>query len=215
MQGNDFWNQQYAGQEFRYGKKPEAFFEKFIGRLTPGKLLLPGEGEGRHAVYAAKAGWQVDAVDFSAEARDKALAYAAEEGVEINYQLGDVMKIKADYDAYDAIAVMFVHMPPAERRQFHQRLVSFLKPDGGNFYLMAFSKKQLDYSSGGPKDESMLYTKEELMKDFSQLDIDMVVEEEIELDAGHGHEGKGVVITLSAVRHMRDTSTDRTTIDLG
>lgn len=215
MQGNDFWNQQYAGQEYRYGKEPETFFEKFIGRLTPGRLLLPGEGEGRHAVYAAKSGWQVDAIDFSPKAREKALAYAAEEEVEINYQLGDIMKMKVDYDAYDAIAVMFVHLPPEQRSQFHQRLVSFLKPDGGNLYLMAFSKKQLNYTSGGPKDEAMLYTKEELMKDFSQLDLDMVVEEEIEMNAGHGHEGKGMVITLSGVRHMQDTADDRTTFDLG
>ncbi len=36
--------------------KPNHFFKEQIDKISvPGKLLLPGEGEGRNAVYAAKA----------------------------------------------------------------------------------------------------------------------------------------------------------------
>ena len=45
--------------------------------------LFLGEGEGRNAVYAAKLGWQVDAVDFSSSAKDKALKLAKENKVKI------------------------------------------------------------------------------------------------------------------------------------
>lgn len=44
-----------------YGTEPNAFFKAQLDQLTPGRLLLPAEGEGRNAVYAAKKGWEVAA----------------------------------------------------------------------------------------------------------------------------------------------------------
>ncbi|MGW8316573.1 MAG: SAM-dependent methyltransferase, partial [Bacteroidales bacterium] len=61
----DFWEARYATDEFVYGTSPNSFFSEAILRLPPGRILLPGEGEGRNAVFAARLGWQVDAVDQS------------------------------------------------------------------------------------------------------------------------------------------------------
>ena len=47
-----------------------------LAKLSPGTLLLPGEGEGRNAVHAASSGWSVEAVDYSSEGKRKALALA-------------------------------------------------------------------------------------------------------------------------------------------
>lgn len=37
-----------------------------------------GEGEGRNGVYAAKLGWEIDAVDWSEKGKEKAERLAAE-----------------------------------------------------------------------------------------------------------------------------------------
>ena len=63
----EFWNQRYSDSEYAYGKKPNRFFKREIDRLNPGSLFLPGEGEGRNAVYAATKGWNGHALDSSSE----------------------------------------------------------------------------------------------------------------------------------------------------
>ena len=73
----EFWDQRYSEPGFAYGLDPNAFFVEVLDSLTPGRLLLPGEGEGRNAIYAAGNGWKVSAYDQSIVARDKALEWAA------------------------------------------------------------------------------------------------------------------------------------------
>ena len=69
----DFWNQRYAADEYAYGTAPNAFFKAVLDPLPPGRILLPAEGEGRNAVYAAKLGWEVVAFDQSEGGQKKAM----------------------------------------------------------------------------------------------------------------------------------------------
>ena len=71
---SNFWDERYSSKEYVYGVEPNQFFKQVLDKIPiPGKLLLPGEGEGRNAVYAAKMGWHVDAFDQSSEGKLKAL----------------------------------------------------------------------------------------------------------------------------------------------
>lgn len=57
-----FWNNRYKEKEFAYGIAPNQFFKESINKLKiKGTILLPAEGEGRNAVYAAKKGLKVTA----------------------------------------------------------------------------------------------------------------------------------------------------------
>jgi hypothetical protein len=56
---SDFWNQRYSDEDFADSTEPNLFFKEHIERLTPGKILIPAEGEGRNAVDAARLGWDV------------------------------------------------------------------------------------------------------------------------------------------------------------
>lgn len=50
----DFWNERYATDVYAYGTEPNAYFKACLDTIPkPGRLLLPAEGEGRNAVYAA------------------------------------------------------------------------------------------------------------------------------------------------------------------
>ena len=50
---SDFWNEKYGRSEYLYGKAPNTFFVEKLNELQKGSILLPAEGEGRNAVYAA------------------------------------------------------------------------------------------------------------------------------------------------------------------
>lgn len=193
-----FWNEKYGGEEFHYGLKPNRFLELMLESRPPGRLLFAAEGEGRNAVYAAKQGWEVHAFDQSERAREKAMALAEQEGLEINYQIADALEYESDRP-FDAVALIYAHFPAAIRARVHQRLSGLLKPVG-ELWLEAFAPGQLAYSSGGPKDESMLYTPELLEGDFKDLQIRQAEVTRYVLDEGPGHAGMGEVVRFRGVK---------------
>ena len=198
-QWRDFWNQRFAEHETVYGTEPNAYFRSFIDRQEKkGDLLLPAEGEGRNAVYAAKQGWKVDAFDFSVMAREKALIFALKEAVSIHYELKDIRDYKAKKQ-YDGIALLYVHLDPALRVSFHREIARSLKP-GGWLLLEAFTPLQLQYKSGGPKDIAMLYDSTTLRSDFAELQIGELSESVIQLAEGPFHQGDAALIRMLA-RH--------------
>jgi SAM-dependent methyltransferase len=61
--------------------------------LVPGRALDVGCGSGRDAVYLAKRGWRVTAVDFVEKALASAKQRAAQEGVEVQWVRGEVTEL--------------------------------------------------------------------------------------------------------------------------
>lgn len=194
-----FWNERYSVPHYVYGKEPNKYFKEELQKLTAGKLLLPGEGEGRNAVYAAKCGLNVFANDFSEQAQEKALKLAKESGVEINYQVFPVDEAEYPNNEFDAAALIFVHFPSAKREKAHKAVIRSLKP-GGVLIIEAFSKKQINNSSGGPKDEDALYRLEDFQEDFKAMRIEQLEEIHTELREGAFHTGPADVIRFRAVK---------------
>lgn len=189
----NFWDERYAGPDFVYGKTPNGFFKSHIDASPPGKLLLPGEGEGRNAVYAAALGWDVFAFDKSRVARNKALDLAREKSVRITYEHGSLLDVKLEMESFDLIALVYFHLDPRARVFYHRHMVKLLKPKG-NIILEVFSKEQLHRKSGGPKEPDLLYTTTELKEDFNELNILRADEEVIQLNEGLAHSGDAAVI---------------------
>ncbi|MBI1341624.1 MAG: methyltransferase domain-containing protein [Terrimonas sp.] len=189
-----FWDQRYAESEPVYGLQPNDFFKQFIDTHRPGTLLLPAEGEGRNAIYAAKKGWAVDAFDFSEVARKKALAFAAKENLSIHYSVMDMADFRAT-KKYDAIGLIYVHLPEAARKKFHQEIYQSLKT-GGFLVLEAFAKEQIKLESGGPRDAALLYDAPGLCSDFPFLHILNCQQKNLYLQEGSYHQGEASVLRL-------------------
>lgn len=195
----DLWNKRYSAEEYIYGKEPNEFLKQELGKVIPGKILFLGEGEGRNAVYAAKLGWEVDAIDFSEEAQKKALHLADENNVKINYVINDIKEFVPNLNYYDAIGIFYLHLEENLRKLIHKRVVEALKPSG-RLILEVFEKEQLKYNSGGPKDESLLYSLEEITEDFIELDFEIFAKDKIYLNEGMAHKGDAVVIRFVGIK---------------
>ena len=163
-------------------------------------MLLPAEGEGRNAVYAALKGWEITAFDYSEAGKQKALDLAKEYEVEIDYQIHDATDFKST-DEYDAIALVFAHFPIEERNIIFEKLEKALTP-GGIVIMEVFSKNQLGRESGGPKSLDLLYSKGEIMSHFPDIDFMILEEMKITLNEGFSHQGEAAVIR--AVGKKRD-----------
>ena len=190
-----FWDNRYAEASYTYGTKPNVYFKNQLDALpNPGRLLLLAEGEGRNAVYAAQKGWEVTAVDFSEKGKQKALALAAQNGVEIEYIVANLQT----YDfiktgPWDAIGLIYAHFPSEFRGSIHRKCAKALRP-GGHIILEAFNRKQLNRLSGGPNDIDFLYSKILLEDDFEGLDYLEGGESTVFLTEGEGHAGLADVV---------------------
>ncbi|MBN8686756.1 MAG: class I SAM-dependent methyltransferase [Chitinophagales bacterium] len=193
-----FWDERYAVHDHVYGMEPNAYFKSFIDQQPPGTLLLPAEGEGRNALYAASKGWVVEAFDFSPVAREKALQYAAERSLKIRYDLRDIESYISE-KKYDVVALLYVHLPEQVRHRFHEQIYKSVKP-GGFLLLEAFAKEQLAFDSGGPKDPALLYDAPSICRDFPFLHLISCEQKEVILNEGDFHKGKAAVLRLTGQR---------------
>lgn len=194
-----FWNDRYSEEDYAYGTKPNVFFKESLDRFNPkGKILLPAEGEGRNAVYAAKRGLDVYAFDFSQEGRKKALQLAERENVVIHYEVGDAFPLGFVDESFDAAALIYAHFPPPVLSKYHAKVASLMKP-GGIVILEGFSKRNLELRAanpqiGGPPNLEMLFSVEGISHDFPNFEVIQLQEEEVELKEGKFHNGIGRVI---------------------
>lgn len=170
----------------------------------PGKILMPAEGEGRNAAYSASLGWEVTAFDQSAEGRKKAMTLAAMNSVEFDYLVGSIFQMHFQPEQFDAIGLIYAHFSSDEKRQCHLKLSEWLKP-GGIIIFEAFSKNHIGYREknpavGGPSDIDMLYSVDEIRRDFNNFTFTEIAETEVELHEGLYHNGTGSVVRFTAVK---------------
>jgi SAM-dependent methyltransferase len=111
----------------------------FVSTLPVGRALDLGCGLGRAALYMARLGWQVDAVDFIPQAITEATARAGQAGLDnVRFHLGPVTQLDFLAGPYDiALDVGCSHsFTAAELRAYHRELLRLLKP-GGDYLLFA------------------------------------------------------------------------------
>lgn len=205
---NQKWDERYKDHEFAYGKDPNLFFNEWLPKFEPGSILMPADGEGRNGVFAAQLGWRVTSFDLSIEGQTKALQLAKENGVALEYIVGDLEQLSFARETFNAIGLVYAHFSAVKKSIFHRKLNDYLLP-GGIIILEAFSKRhinfvQLDPKVGGPKDIDMLYSKEEIISDFENYEVLLLEEEEILLNEGKYHNGKGSVIRFIGRKAGRD-----------
>jgi SAM-dependent methyltransferase len=195
------WNERYQKKDFQYGTQPNDFMAAEIKLLSPSRILFPGAGEGRDAVFAAKLGWETHAFDLSEQGQIKALRLASEQKTHIHFNVADASLVKFPLDSFDVIALTYFHLPLEVRILFYERCVSWLKP-GGFILLEGFTKKQLGLNSGGPKNIEWLFSAKELEKEFPGLHIVMNEEKQRVLDEGPLHQGIAEVVQFKAQKRL-------------
>ncbi len=192
------WNTRFTEPGHAYGREPNAYLAQRIAELPAGSILFGAEGQGRNAVHAAREGWTVSAFDISEAARASALNLAQEAGVTLDYRVGSFPDLGFFPAQFDAVALIYAHFPPEVRSGYHTLLDRYLKP-GGTLIFEGFGTRHLDYRQrnpgvGGPAVPALLFSTEELARDFPGYEVVELEEREIELREGKYHNGTGSVV---------------------
>jgi SAM-dependent methyltransferase len=193
------WDERFSEPGYAYGKDPNQFLVSVADRIPPGRVLCLAEGEGRNAVYLAGLGYQVTAIDASTVGLNKAQALAEERGVEIEAVHADLADYEIDPGEWQGVISIYCHLPPIVRAALHEQCLRGLGP-GGVFILEAFTPRQLDHGTGGPKDRDLLMELDIIRQELPGLRFEVAREIEREVVEGEYHGGTASVLQILAVK---------------
>jgi SAM-dependent methyltransferase len=195
------WDERYSAEEYAYGKTPNKFLEENINCIPKGKVLSLAEGEGRNAVFLAKQGYSVTAVDASLVGLNKARKLAEESEVAIEFIHADL----ADYDVgenkWDGIISIFSPLPSSLRKELHNKVIAGLKQDGV-FLLEAYTADQLRHGTGGGNSVDVMQSKESVCLELAGLKFKHLRELERDVREGIYHTGIGAVVQAIATKEI-------------
>jgi 2-polyprenyl-3-methyl-5-hydroxy-6-metoxy-1,4-benzoquinol methylase len=196
----DFWEDRYRGGANVYGEEANLFLRQHVQKIVSrGNILCPGDGDGRNGLWLARQGFAVTSLDYSHTAGARVRQKADELGIDLTVVNADLIEWQPQQNYYDAVVMVFLHLPPSYRKTVHRKLQACLK-SAGVLVSQSFHKRQLGRKSGGPQDEAMLYDKEMLASDFNQLAPLLSEEAKANLDEGHLHRGEAALVNFIAVK---------------
>ena len=195
------WDDRYAATELVWSAGPNQFVERELADLPPGRAVDLAAGEGRNAIWLARRGWQVTAVDFSQVGLDKGRRLAGETPVE--WVRADATTWSAP-EPVDLVVIAYLQLSAAERGAAVRNGFDALAP-GGTFFLVAHDFTNLTEGTGGPQDPDVLYTADDVLADLGGRAFHVVRAERVarEVTADDGHGGEERRTAYDALVHLR------------
>jgi len=160
------WDRKFASSDFIYGTDPSPFLVDNVELLpASGRALDVAAGEGRNAVFLARHGLEVDAVDISEVGLAKARHLAGEAGVSVNTIVADLADYSIPEGRYDVVVVINYL-----QRDLIDDLKAALKP-GGIVIYQTYCVAQLDIPGAHHMRREYLLEPNELRAMFEGFEI--------------------------------------------
>ena len=142
--------------------EPSQFLVENVGLLPRGRALDVAMGNGRNAIYLARAGFEVEGVDMSPEAVNTAMASSRDAGVTIGAHVADLEGTyqigKGNYD----VIICFNYL----QRSLIPQIKDGLRP-GGMVVYETFIVDQAQF--GRPRNPDYLLKHNELLDMFREF----------------------------------------------
>lgn len=193
------WDERYSTEAYAYGKTANTFLAEYVQALPKERVLSLAEGEGRNAVFLARQGYDVTAVDSSIVGLEKARKLAEEQGVSIHCLHADLADVDLGQEQWDGIVSIYCPMPSSLQSIIFPRIIHGLKP-GGVFLLEAYTPDQLRYGTGGGNDADTMMTADKLRSALSGFHFSHLAELEREVVEGMYHTGLAAVVQAIAIK---------------
>lgn len=199
---SEAWDERYAGTDLVWSAAPNQFVEEALRHHPPGRAVDLAAGEGRNALWLARLGWDVTAVDFSQVGLEKGQACEDRIGTvqPITWLCGDVLDWKGD--DFDLALVAYLQLPEDERRQVVRRAFDALRP-GGELFWVAHDSSNLVEGTGGPQDPEVLASADDLLADLGDQIFEIIWAERVERTVEPEHGGDPMRTAYDFVVHLR------------
>ncbi|PEA21530.1 SAM-dependent methyltransferase [Bacillus cereus] len=193
---NNMWDDRFKSDEYYYGEEPNTFIQEQAFRLANyNKVIAFAEGEGRNAVFLARKGHEVTAIDYSESGLEKTKKLAEKYDVNVHTKKVDLLTDGLPDNEFDAAIMVFGHFHTDNQKMVLNKMIYMIRP-GGLIMFEVYSKKQLNYGTGGPKDIDMLYDPIDILTWCEEHEVIHFFNGEQERIEGKGHTGLAHVIQV-------------------
>lgn len=149
----DYWNDRYGESTRIWSGNPNPQLVAEATTLTAGRALDAGCGEGADAVWLARHGWQVTAVDFAQVALDKGAAEAVD--LDIVWRRQDLVEWQPAQE-FDLVSAQFLHLdPPLRDRALGNLAAGVVR--GGRLLVVGHHTKDLLTHTGHERHRNTLF----------------------------------------------------------
>ena len=168
------WDERHSHGDFE-GDGPNPTLVDGVAGLTPGSALELAAGSGTNAVWLASQGWRTTAVDWSPVGLANGRAKAEAAGVQVEWLERDLFEWTLPVQAFDLVAIVYLHLPPDERAIVYPRAAAAVAP-GGRLLIVGHDRLNATEGQGGPPDTARLFTAAEIATELLAVDPTLVVE---------------------------------------
>lgn len=136
-------------------------------------------GLGRHALYLASLGWNVEGIDISPTAIELATQAASLQGLsdQVIWRTANMMEPSEAPDigeeTFDLIVVAYLHVPNEPLGHLIKRLGRALR-FGGELFIFGHDARNVKEGRGGPQDQAVLYTPSQLQRLAEEAGLQVV-----------------------------------------
>lgn len=173
--GQATWDTRYSEADRIWSGQPNRRLVEQVTGLTPGTAIDIGAGEGADAVWLARQGWQVTALDVSPVALEKTRTHAADAGVQVTTLQHDLINAANLPGTYDLVSAHFWHPPTDRLSDFRDVLGAAVNPGGT---LLVVGHHPVDHGPDRPDPHghaAYLFTPESVASLFDENEWDLVV----------------------------------------
>ena len=149
------WNERYAAADLVWSAEPNRFLPPEVAGLAPARALDVACGEGRNAIWLARQGWDVVAVDFAEAGVAKGRRLAADAGVDVDWIVADVTTFDPP-GHFDLVIVFYLQLVEAALTATLQRVAAACAP-GATVLVVGHHVDNLERGYGGPTSREVLH----------------------------------------------------------
>lgn len=199
------WDERYSQKPSLWSGQVNGAVEEEVAGLEPGTALDVACGEGGDVLWLAEHGWQVEGVDVSQVALDRAAAQASARGLQerISWQQRDVLSWRPPASTYDLVSAVFLHLTADLRRSVYGALAGAVRP-GGSLLVVAHHPSDLETTVGRPPEPELFVTAEELAEELALGPDWRVVTTSSRPKTARDSDGREVTVHDAVLRIVRD-----------
>ena len=125
------WDARYSeGDGAKWSGRPNGRLVAEVAGLTPGRALDIGCGEGADAIWLARQGWTVTAIDVSDVAVTRAREAAELAGAAVEWVRGDALRTPFPAGSFDLVSMQYPALPKAAGEAAVRALLDTVRPGG-------------------------------------------------------------------------------------
>jgi SAM-dependent methyltransferase len=125
------WDARYSERDgAMWSGQPNGRLVAEVAGLTPGRALDVGCGEGADAIWLARCGWTVTAIDISDVAVARAREAAKLAGAAVEWVRGDALQAEFPPRSVDLVSMLYPALPKAAGEAAVRTLLDAVRPGG-------------------------------------------------------------------------------------